>query len=973
MVVGLLAVLKAGGAYLPLDPADPPDRLALLLGDAGATLVLARSASRPRLGPAVTVIAVDAAGDDGGMGPGADSAVDGTGGDRLACVMSTSGSTGRPKGVEIPHRAIVRLLFGPDYVAFGPGERVLQLAPLGFDASTFEIWGPLLHGGTCVLHPERVPTAAGIGRAVAEHGITTLFLTTALFNHVVDERPPGLARLRCLLTGGEPASAVHFARALAAWPATRLVHCYGPTEATTFTTCHVVPRAPGPGDTVPIGHPLPNSHVYLLDPLGEPVPVGVPGEIHIGGDGLARGYRRRPDLTAERFVPDPFDRAGRGRLYRSGDFARARPDGLLEFVGRRDQQLKMRGFRIEPAEVEAALARHPGVARAAVVRREDREGDARLVAYVVPREGARPAAGELRAHLLAALPRYMVPSGFVMLAELPVNASGKVDRAALPAPPRPGPVAGESARTPIEELVAAVWAELLGADSVGRHDDFFELGGHSLLAIQVVARLREALGREVPAALVFEAPTVAELSARLAQLLAGGAKPALPLRPPPRDRAAPLSLVQERTWRHAQSAGAGYTHTRTLRVRGPLDVGALGTALSALVRRHEILRTTYAVARSAPIQVAQPATPIAVPVVDLRGRPEAHAEAERLVREEADRPLDLDRAPLLRARVLRLADDEAWFLLTLHHITYDAESLAILFRELGVLYGAARAGEPVIVPEPPLRYADYARWQRERLRPDGPAYRAQLDYWRRWLEPLPGRLRLPGRPRSAGAATIAESEQAVPLPDALRDGAAALARSERATVPLVFLTALEVTLAGYAPGDDFVIGLYGARRELADLDGVVGCFVGLTLLRPRIAPGATFRDVLRAVRTDAFTAYASQELPFEHAADVLPDLRRAVAEIPVIFHSVRTRPERSLALPDLEVTRLPTPSTRMPWGLTVVLQEDLEVLGASFDAARYAPGLVTAVLEATRQTAERAIADPTVSVADLRAARSWPR
>jgi amino acid adenylation domain-containing protein len=964
MVVGLLAVLQAGGAYLPLDPADPPERLALLLADARADLVLTRARDRDRLGAAaVTVVAIDTPGDDGEADPAPDLAIDPVGADRLAYVMYTSGSTGRPKGVEVPHRAVVRLLFGVDYVSFGPGERILQVAPLGFDASTFEIWGALLHGGTCVLHPECVPTAAGLGRAIGEHEVTTLFLTTALFNHVVDEPPPELARLRHLLAGGEPASAVHFARARAALPATRLVNAYGPTEGTTFATCHEVTTAPAPGSSVPIGRPLANSRVYLLDAVGEPVPVGVPGEIHIGGDGLARGYRNQPALTAERFVADPFAPEGEGRLYRTGDLARARADGVLEFVGRRDQQLKVRGFRVEPAEVEAALTRHADVARAAVVRREDRAGDARLVAYVVPRNGVAPTGAELRAHLLATLPRYMVPSTFVALAGLPLNGSGKVDRAALPAPPgpEPRPGAADRPRTPVEELVAGIWAEALGHDHIGRHEEFFELGGHSLLAIQVVARLRQALDRDVPAAVLFEAPTIAELGARLEALIAGDAAPIPAVRPVDRDRPAPLSLFQERTWRHAQSAapaaGRGYTHTRAFALRGALDVTALADGLTALVRRHEILRTTYRVVGRTPVQVVEPPVPIAVPVVDLRDRPDAAATAERVALVEADQPLDLGRAPLLRARVLRLADAEAWLLLTLHHIAYDAESLAILFRELGTLYDAAVGGAAVALPEPALRYVDYARWQRERLQPGAAAYQAQLDYWRRWLEPRPARLRLPRAGRAAGAATVADSEQAVGLGLPLRAAVATLAREERATVSLVFLAALQVVLSRYADGGDFVLGLYGAQRGLADLEGVVGCFVGLTVLRARVDPEATFRDVLRRVRAETLGAYASQELPFEEAAAALPALRRAVREIPAIFVSIRARPETSLALAGLTVTRLRTPSARMPWGLTVVLDEAGGVLGASFDARRYEPAWVRGLLEAVHATVERAVAD----------------
>jgi aspartate racemase len=528
MVVGLLGILRAGGAYVPLDPADPRERLAFLLADTGAPVVLTLARLRERLpagAPGTRVICLDAdwpaIAQEAGPPP-EDRATP----DTLAYVTYTSGSTGRPKGVCVPHRGIVRLVRNADYARLDPGEVCLQLAPLAFDASTFEIWGSLLNGARLVLHPAEPPSPAGLARVVRRHGVTTLWLTAALFHEVVDGAPGGLPPVRQLLAGGDVLSPRHVGRVLREWPGVRLVNGYGPTENTTFTCCHTVTAADLERPSVPIGRPIANTRVYVLDRHGEPVPVGVPGELHAAGDGLARGYLNCPDLTAERFVPDPWSGAPGARLYRTGDLVRWRPDGTLEFLGRTDAQVKVRGFRVEPGEVEAALGQHPAVREAVVTAREDRPGERRLVAYLVPREGPEAGPSGLRRFLAERLPAHMIPAAFVTLTALPLTPTGKVDRSALPAP-EPAPVEGSAPAgpmTPGEALVARVWAELLERPDVRARDDFFALGGHSLLATRLVARLEEALGFEVPVALVFEAPTVAGLAARLQALgpLPGG-------------------------------------------------------------------------------------------------------------------------------------------------------------------------------------------------------------------------------------------------------------------------------------------------------------------------------------------------------------------------------------------------------------------------------------------------------------------
>ncbi len=522
LIVGMLGILKAGAAYLPLDPRDPPARLDFMLRDAGAALVLVPA---PELGSfanlPIPALALDAVWD--GTEPGdADNPAAAVTADHLAYVMFTSGSTGQPKGIEICHRAVSRLLFGVDYVPLGRDTVILQLASATFDAATFEIWGALLHGGRLVLAPDGPPDLVQLEALVVRHGVSTLWLTASLFNVVVDHRPALLGHVRHLLTGGEALSPRHVRRALAHLaPDARLVNGYGPTESTTFACCYPVPRDLHEATTsIPIGRPIANTEVVVLDRSGQRVPVGVPGELYIGGDGLARGYRQRAALTAERFVPHPFPQPGRAvRLYRTGDQVRWLADGNLEFLGRTDHQVKVRGYRVELGEVEAALRRHAAVEACAVVAAPDPAGSTRLVALWVPAAGQTIDAPALAAFLGTVLPAYMAPAQFVMLDALPLTAGGKTDRQALLQHVTSPPPSVTEPRTPMEQLVAGAWHVVLPAARIGIHDNFFALGGHSLSAVQVVARLRSQLSIDVPLRIVFEHPTVAGMAMHIGHLL----------------------------------------------------------------------------------------------------------------------------------------------------------------------------------------------------------------------------------------------------------------------------------------------------------------------------------------------------------------------------------------------------------------------------------------------------------------------
>ncbi|HKH48056.1 MAG TPA: amino acid adenylation domain-containing protein, partial [Thermoanaerobaculia bacterium] len=758
MVVSLLGILKAGAAYVPLDPSYPAPRLAFMLDDTGVQVVVSRSGlsgtsgSLPLDGRRIVCLDAEAA-EIAGHDPVAP-AVELTP-EHLAYVSYTSGSTGRPKGVEVRHRGVVRLLFGTDFADLSGGRTLLQLSPIAFDASTLEIWGALLHGGRCVLLPQRVPTVAELGRALREHGVDTLWLTASLYNAVIDEAPESLAGVRQLLVGGEALSAPHVARGLAALPQTEIVNGYGPTESTTFTCCYRIPRQLLEVKSIPIGRPIGNTRVYVVDGRMRPVPVGAPGELLIGGAGLARGYLNRPELTAEKMVPDPFGAEPGGRLYRTGDRVRYRPDGLIEFLGRFDQQVKVRGFRIEPGEIEAALVRLPGVREAAVLVREEQPGGKRLVAYVVAEPDAGWTAAELRGALAVRLPEPMLPSAFVALPALPLTANGKLDRERLPAPEaveRADAAEHRAPRTDVEELLAGLFAQLLGLERVGIDDSFFELGGHSLLATQLISRIREAFATELPLRALFDAPTVAGLAEALDA--ARGAVPAPPIVAAPRDgrETFPLSFAQQRLWFLDQLLGASSAYNVFLPVRldGPLDAAALAGSLDAIVRRHEILRTTFGTVDGEAVQIVHPAAPLPLPVVDLRESADPAAEMLRLAAVEARQPFDLGRGPLVRVRLLRLADTAHVALLSMHHIVSDGWSMGILVRELGALYEALAAGRPAptLAAELPVQYADFAVWQRQWLQ--GEVLERQLAYWRRQLGGGLPALQLPtDRPRPA--------------------------------------------------------------------------------------------------------------------------------------------------------------------------------------------------------------------------------
>ena len=905
MVVAMLAVLKAGAAYLPLDPAYPADRLAYMLADSGAPLLVTQASLGGLLpGEGVRSVRVDAdAAEIAGEPDVAPRTV--VAPQNAAYVIYTSGSTGRPKGVVVTHANAANLL--PRAVeTFGvePGGVVLQTASSSFDASLLEVFVALLSGAALhvagrevVLSPER------LAALLREREIDVWVSTPALLDSLLEEDFPAL---RTISTGGDRCSAETAAR----WSrGRRLFNMYGPTETTIYTTAHLC--APGVAEAPPIGRPVANARVYVLDAWGEPVPAGVPGELHVGGAGVARGYLGRAALTAERFVPDSFGGEAGGRLYRTGDRARWRADGELEFLGRTDAQVKIRGIRIEPGEVESALLEHPGVREAVVVAREAPSGiagDRRLVGYVVAAPGEILVPAALREHLRARLPEHMVPAAVVELESLPLTPSGKLDRKALPEPEFEGD-RYVAPRTPVEEVLAGIWAEVLRLERVGIRDDFFALGGHSLLATRVVARVGAVLGVEIPLRALFAAPTVAELAGRVEEMRRAGEGVALPpLFPVARVAPLPLSFAQERLWfLHAmQPDEVGYNMSFPARLVGRLDAAALERALGALAERHESLRTTFRPVERGAVQVVHPAAPAHLPVLDLTGlAPQARErEARRLALEDAARPFDLEHGPLLRATLVRLADEEHVLLLSMHHIVSDGWSMGVLQRDLFTLYDSFSRGpesRPPPLPPLPVQYADFAVWQRGWLH--GDALQRQLDWWRTHLDGAPPGLELPtDRPRPAvvsGRGALIHLRVPAETTSSLR----ALARHEGATLYMVTRAALDLLLSRWSGQEDLVVGSPIANRTRVELDGIIGFFVNTLALRTDLSGDPTFRELLGRVREVTLGAYAHQDLPFERLVEeVAPE--RSLSHTPLFQVMFALQNAEVEAAPSLEGLRL---------------------------------------------------------------------
>jgi amino acid adenylation domain-containing protein/non-ribosomal peptide synthase protein (TIGR01720 family) len=911
--VAQLGVLKAGAAFVAMDPKHPDDHLRFVLQDTAARVLLASEAVARRLPGPWTGVPLD---EDTPLEGESESELlpRALGPEDLAYIIYTSGSTGRPKGVAVRHGGLAQLVTWHLHTyELGPHDRCALVASPGFDASVWEIWPALASGAALSVPPDEVRAdPARLVRWLCEERVTVTFLPTPLAEAVLSEPWPEDTALRALLTGGDrltrrPEPGLPF----------RLVNHYGPTEVTVVTTAgRVAPAGLGAPD---IGRPIAGLRCRVLDDHLELVPIGVAGDLYVAGEGLARGYWARPGATAERFVPDPFGPPG-SRMYRTGDRVRWSDEGALEFLERADRQVKLRGHRIELGEIEHQLATHPAVRAAVVERRHDLPGEPRLVAYVVPTDAAPSELSEsLRAHLRAALPHYMVPSTFVTLGALPLNASGKVDRAALPAPPGGG---GEDVpSTALERQLVGLFAEVLHVERVGVHDDFFALGGHSLLATQLVSRIRGVLGTEVPLRDVFEASTPAGLAARLVP----GQSSAPHIPRVPRGGDLPLSFAQQRLWFLDQLLPdhTMYHLPLVVHITGPLDPDHLREALSRLVDRHEILRTTFGVRDGEPRQHIGP------PDAHLRViEPVGAVSPEELVVSEMRTPFDLARGPLLRATTLRLGPERQVLVLVLHHAIADGWSMGVLAHELGHHLQAVRAGRASALPPLPIQYADHASWQRQRVA----ELAEDLAYWRAQLAGLPA-LDLPSpRPRPPIASHRGASLEFTVAPQ-LAQAVRRVAQEQGSTSFMVVTAAFQALLGRLSGQTDFGVGTPIAGRRLADLEPLIGFFVNTLVLRADLSGDPTVRACLARVKQATVAAYEHQDLPFDRLVEVLApprDLsRQPLFQVMLSWQSRTTE----LEVPGLHIEPIPAPTETAKFDLLLTLAESADGLDGSLEYA----------------------------------------
>ncbi len=915
-VTALIGVLKAGCAYVPLDPSLPADMLKYMISASQCSALLASSeasfpvAELPRIDPARPAFHSDPS------RPPAKAYPDG-----LAYMTFTSGSTGCPKGVGVTHRAVVRLVHGTDYQQIRPFDRVGQASDSSFDAATFEIWGALLNGACLVgLDIAETISPAALERKLRRERVGVLFLTTTLFNQIAARRPETLHPLRTLLVGGEAVDPSRVSRFLASQPPGRLLNVYGPTECTTFATWHQVRQVPADARTVPIGTPITNTDAYLLDANFGPVGQGAWGEIFLGGPGLARGYLNSPSLTAERFLPSLFGSSG-DRLYRTGDRARLNGDGEIEFGGRIDDEVKIRGFRVEPAEIEAVLGGFPGLSRVAVLPERDPLGTQRLVAYI---EDAKeiPAARRLRDFLSQRLPEYMIPARWVSLARIPMTASGKTDRRRLPAV-RTRTLPLESSGAPkntLQRRLLELWVEVLEDDTIGIEDDFFEAGGHSLLAAALLARIRLRMNLDLPLRALFDAPTVESLSRRIET---AAPKRAQPIGRADRPSRVPLSSAQSRLWflDRLDPGRASYNLPIAWRINGQLNVRALAWAIDEITRRHEVLRTSFPSCDGVPYQSIQPHPGRRLGRIDLTALEPGvgRREGDRLTAQEIQRPFSLAAGPLVRVNCLHLGDEEHLLLVVKHHIVSDGWSLGVFVWELTSLYQAFAAGEPSPLLELPIQYADYAIWQRERT--SGEALERLL---RLWTEKLKGaeEFDLPTDfPRRADRAPRGgRVKGVVPAETALR--LRKLARDHRSTLYAAMLTVLQVLVHRWTGKTDVVFGSPVANRGHPELEGLIGLFVNTLPMRLDLSGDPPFAQLLKRSSRQVVEAFANQEVPFEKLVERL-GIRRRPDRNPIfqILFALQNLPKASARKTDASFERVDLSVRSLHFDLAFYLRE----------------------------------------------------
>jgi amino acid adenylation domain-containing protein len=940
MVVGLLGVLKAGGAYVPLDPSHPQQRWAFTLNDTHSPLVLTQASLAAGFAEQTArVLSLDSDW-DAISGENEENPVGVVEPANLAYVIYTSGSTGQPKGVQVTHRAVNNhLLWQREQTPLDTTDRLLQKTSYTFDASIWEFFLPLMCGAQLVLaRPGGHQDSAYLVEMVATQKITVLQVVPTMLRALLAERDIVQCRsLRMVFCGGEVVTVELQERFFSLFPETQLYNFYGPTEAAIDVTCWHCERDSGE-EFVSIGKALNNVQLYVLDAQLQPVPLGMDGELYIGGTSLARGYLRRPELTAERFIPNPYSASAGTRLYRTGDLVRYHEDGRLEFAGRKDSQVKLRGFRIELGEIESVLDQHESLKTCVVVVRPDTFGEQKIVAFVVPGEGQTIGTAELRQFLSERLPVYMIPMTFVTLETLPLLSSGKVDRNALPALEAFGEAEEReylAPQTPVEEMLAGIWAEVLNLERVSLDDNFFDLGGHSLLVTQVLSRVRDAFSVQLPLRNFFEAPSLKALAADIeGELQTGRGLQSLPVQPVSRDVPLPLSFAQQRLWflNQMEPDSALYNIPTAVRLRGVLDVAALEETFTEIIRRHESLRTTFTLADGVPVQVTSSTFDLPFRTLDLATVAESKRDAQalRLATEESLRPFNLEHGPVIRILLLKLSDEEHLLVCTTHHVVSDLWSRAVLLREVSQLYAGLTQRTPVQLRELPIQYADHAYWERQLLQ--GELLEAELTYWKEQLLDAPVFLNLPtDRPRPAVQSSRGGKE-GIALPQELFDGLRALSRREGTTMFMTLLAAFNVLLARYSGQQDLLVGTPVSNRDRVEIEGLVGFFANTLVMRTDTSGNPTFRELLHRVRETSLSAYAHRVLPFEMLVEELQPQRDAgYTPLFQVMFAHQMAPRETFALPGLSLERIDIGNQSSKFDLTIFFVERPENMSAWFE------------------------------------------
>jgi amino acid adenylation domain-containing protein len=930
MIIAMLAVLKAGGAYVPLDPALPNERLTFILTDLQVPMVISRTDLVKRL-PDFPTQQILLDGDWQAVQSAPFSPLPEVKPDNLAYILYTSGSTGQPKGVMIEHCQVVNLLQAFEQTAPASGSLAgTAVCPFGFDVSVWEIFSMLCFGHTLHLVPQSIYSdGTRMARYLHEHSIGNAYIPPALLDPVLTEleqhdQPPTLQRL---LVGVEPIKQATLQRFRNLSDSMHIINGYGPTETTICATWFPFQQAVEPERRTPIGTAVPNYQIYLLDENLQPVPDGQPGEIVIGGAGVGRGYFRRPTLTAERFISNPFNPDDASdRLYRSGDLARRRPDdgdhstGYIEFIGRHDFQVKIRGFRVELGEIESVLGQHTAVAQNVVLLREDQPGQKQLVAYVRFSDGQSATTSQLRRFMAAHLPEYMIPAVFVPLTAMPLTANGKIDRQALP---QPAPARPEldtpfiAPRTETERWLAKIWHELFGLNQIGSDDNFFDLGGHSLLVMQMLARIYNVRQIELQLHDIFEFATIASLATHIDTLTGDNWTQAVIEPAPPMDDY-PLSFAQERVWfiQEVDQENIAYHFQSTMRFKGKLDVSLLQQALTEVIGRHEIFRTTFHEINGRPRQKIHPPYPVELPLIDLQNlsQPEREAAAQQQIEQTFHHHFDVGQLPLIKFSLLKLGPEEHILTHLEHHLVHDGWSFNVFLNELFSLYRALATGQPVDLPELPIQFADFAYWQRQWLAAG--VGNAQLAYWQKQLAGAPTLLTLPtDRPRPA-VQTFNGFVERIDLPADFSQAVQAFMREEGMTLFIGMMAAFAVLLQRYAGQDDLCIGSGMANRRWRETESLIGMVINNVVMRHDLSGNPTFRQLLDQVRQTTLDAYKNQDVPFDKVVEAV-------------------QPERALSYNPLfqaafSFHHAPLPEIELP-GLDVELTEGVSNQSAKFD------------------------------------------